>query len=383
MANSNKPPVLVVLQLTGGNDYFNTVIPYTDGNYFDSRRSLQIPENRVLKLDDEIGLHPAMAPMKDIFDSGDMAIIHGIGYENSPRSHFRSMDIWHTCEPDKVGTEGWLGRALNRLDPKSENPVTGVNVGQALPRALVAPGVSVASVADVSTYGLLTNIEQQEQRQQVLERFANMYGPAVGTGQVMDYLGQTGLDALKGADILKVAPNKYQSSVEYGASPVAQKLRDIAMIHTADVGTRVFYTDHGSFDTHAAQATTHAQLWTNVSEAIADFWDDLREHDADDNVIMFLFSEFGRRVRDNGSGTDHGAAGVAFAIGPNVNGGFYSEYPETRAEALQQGDLVPNQDYRGVYSAILEDWMKLDAPEIVNGQFEQPAFIHTNGNGHH
>ncbi len=382
MANTNKPPVLVVLQLTGGNDYFNTVIPYTDGNYYDSRRSLGISENRVLKLDEELGLHPAMAPMKDIYDKGDMAVIHGIGYENSPRSHFRSMDIWHTCEPDKVGTEGWLGRALKQIDPQSENPVTGVNVGQALPRALVAPGVSVASVADVSTYGLLTNIEQADQRQQVLERFANMYGPAVGTGQVMEYLGQTGLDALKGADILKVAPQQYESSVEYGSSPIAQKLRDIAMIHTADVGTRVFYTDHGSFDTHAAQATTHAQLWTDVSEAVADFWDDLREHDADDNVIMFLFSEFGRRVRDNGSGTDHGAAGVAFAIGPNVSGGFYSEYPETRAEALQQGDLVPNQDFRGVYSTILEDWMKLDAPSVVNGQFEQPAFIHTNGNGH-
>ena len=144
MANTNKPPVLVVLQLTGGNDYFNTVIPFTDGNYYDSRRSLGISENRVLKLNDELGLHPAMAPMKEIFDSGDMAVIHGIGYENSPRSHFRSMDIWHTCEPDKVGTEGWLGRALKQLDPNSENPVTGVNVGQALPRALVAPGVSVA-----------------------------------------------------------------------------------------------------------------------------------------------------------------------------------------------------------------------------------------------
>ena len=381
MANSNKPPVLVVLQLTGGNDYFNSVIPYTDANYYDSRRSLQIPENRALKLDDEIGLHPAMAPMKDIYEQGDMAIIHGVGYENSPRSHFRSMDIWHTCEPDKVGTEGWLGRAINHIDPKSENPVTGVNVGQALPRALVAPGVSVASVADVSTYGLLTNIEQQEQRQQVLERFANMYAPAVGSGQVMDYLGQTGLDALKGADILKVAPQQYNSGVEYGASPIAQKLKDIAMIHTADVGTRVFYCDHGSFDTHAAQATTHAQLWTDVSEAIADFWDDLREHDADDNVVMFLFSEFGRRVRDNGSGTDHGAAGVAFAIGPSVDGGMYSEYPETRPEALQQGDLVPNQDFRGVYSTILEDWMKLEAPSIVNGHFEKPSFVRANGNG--
>ena len=209
----------------------------------------------------------------------------------------------------------------------------------------------------------------------MLQRFANMYGPAVGTGQVMEYLGQTGLDALKGADILKVAPDQYSSSVEYGSSPIAKKLKDIAQIHTADVGTRVFYTSHGSFDTHAAQAATHAGLRTEVSEAVADFWDDLREHEADQNVIMFMFSEFGRRVRDNGSGTDHGAAGVAFAIGPSINGGMYSEYPQTRPEALEQGDLVPNQDYRGVYSSILEDWLHLEAAPIVNGQFEAPAFI--------
>ena len=376
---NGKPPVLVVLQLTGGNDYFNTVIPYNDEHYFASRPSLQIPQDRVLKLDGELGFHPAMGPMKDIYESGDMAIIHGVGYANSPRSHFRSMDIWHTCEPDKVGTEGWLGRAMREIDPNGENPVTGVNIGQALPRALVAPGVSVASVADLSTYGLLTSIEQQEQREQMLTRFANMYGPAVGTGQVMEYLGQTGLDALKGADILKVAPDTYNASVEYGASPIANKLRDIAQIHTADVGTRVFYCDYGSFDTHAAQATAHAKLWQDVSEAVQDFWDDLRDHDADDNVVMIMFSEFGRRVRDNGSGTDHGAAGVGFAIGPSVKGGMYSEYPETRPEALEQGDLVPNQDYRGFYTTILEEHLHLEASPIVNGQFEAPGFLQTNG----
>ena len=379
MTAKNKDPVLVVLQLTGGNDYFNTVIPYTDSNYYDARRTLQISEDRMLKIDGELAFHAAMGPMKDMYEKGTVAIIHGVGYENSPRSHFRSMDIWHTCEPDKVGNEGWLGRALGDIDPSGDNPVTGINIGQGLPRALVAPGVSVASLADLTTYGLLSSIEQQEQRDKMLERFANMYGPAVGTGPVMEYLGQTGLDALKGADILKVAPERYSSSIEYGANNIAKSLRDVAMIHEADLGARVFYTQHGSFDTHAAQAGTHAQLWTEVSGAIADFWDDLREHDADDNVIMLLFSEFGRRVRDNGSGTDHGAAGVSFVIGPKVEGGMYSEYPETRPEALQQGDLVPNLDFRGVYSTVLEKWMGLDPVPIVNGQFEQPDFVKKNG----
>ncbi|HIA17247.1 MAG TPA: DUF1501 domain-containing protein [Dehalococcoidia bacterium] len=376
MTSIETPPVVVVLQLTGGNDYFNSVIPYTDSNYYDNRRSaLQIAQDDVLRLDDKLGLHPTMGPLQEIYQQGDMAIIHGVGYQNSPRSHFRSMDIWHTCEPDIVGTEGWVGRTIRDLDPRGENPVTGVNIGQALPRALVVPGVSVASVADLSTYGLLTNIEEEARRTKILERFSNMYGQAIGTGAVKEYLGRTGLDAMKGADILKEGLSRYSSSIEYASDAIAKSLRDVAMIHTADVGTRVFYTQHGSFDTHASQPAVFDKLWTEVSNAISDFWADLREHDADDNVLMFLFSEFGRRVRDNGSGTDHGAAGACFAIGPSVAGGMHSEYPQTRSEALEQGDLVPNLDFRGVYSTILEDWMGLDAVPIVNGHFEKPGFV--------
>jgi len=376
MTSIETPPVVVVLQLTGGNDYFNSVIPYTDSNYYDNRRSaLQIAQDDVLRLDDKLGLHPTMGPLQEIYQQGDMAIIHGVGYQNSPRSHFRSMDIWHTCEPDIVGTEGWVGRTIRDLDPRGENPVTGVNIGQALPRALVVPGVSVASVADLSTYGLLTNIEEEARRTKILERFSNMYGQAIGTGAVKEYLGRTGLDAMKGADILKEGLSRYSSSIEYASDPIAKSLRDVAMIHTADVGTRVFYTQHGSFDTHASQPAVFDKLWTEVSNAISDFWADLREHDADDNVLMFLFSEFGRRVRDNGSGTDHGAAGACFAIGPSVAGGMHSEYPQTRSEALEQGDLAPNLDFRGVYSTILEDWLGLDAVPIVNGHFEKPGFV--------
>ncbi|MEC8913080.1 MAG: DUF1501 domain-containing protein [Chloroflexota bacterium] len=375
MVTKDKEPVIVVLQLSGGNDYFNTVIPYNDSNYYDNRRSLSIPEAEMLTIDAEYALHPSMSPMRDIYKKGNMAIIHGIGYANSPRSHFRSMDIWHTAEPDKVGTEGWLGRAIRELDPESTNPVTAVNIGQGLPRALVTPGVSVASVADLSTYGLLTSVEQDVVREKMLTRFSNMYGAALGSGPVLDYLGQTGIDALNGADILKVAPDKYESNIEYADNSIARNLRDVSTIHKANLGTRVFYTQHGSFDTHAAQTPTHAQLWQEVSTAIQDFWDDLEETGHDENVVMFLFSEFGRRVRDNGSGTDHGAAGVSFVIGPRVNGGMYSRYPETRAEALEQGDLVPNQDFRGVYTTLLEDWLEVEAAPIVNGAFSSEKFI--------
>ncbi len=374
MTSTKKDPVLVILQLTGGNDYFNTVIPYNDPLYKDNRPAVRIRDDQMIPLDNDFALHPSMGPIKELWDKGIVALIHGIGYANSPRSHFRSMDIWHTCEPDKVGTEGWLGRAIRDIDPNKENVLTAVNFGSGLPRALVLPGVSVASVSDLASYGILTGLEQ-DQRAMALERFSNMYSPAIGTGYVMEYLSMTGLDALKGADILRTAPAQYSSTVEYAASPIARKMRDIAQVHLANLGTRVFYTQHASFDTHASELPMHAQLWKEVSEAVNDFFQDLEEHDAADNVVLMMFSEFGRRVHDNGSGTDHGAAGVAFAVGKPVVGGYHSEYPSRKPEDLQFGDLVPNNDFRGFYTTVLEDWLGLDAKPIVGGTFEKLNFI--------
>ena len=376
MTTKQQDPVLVVVQLSGGNDYLNTVIPHSDENYYDNRPTIRYADEEILRVDDDMAFNPQMGAMKDLYDEGNMAVIHGVGWENSTRSHFRAMDIWHTAEPDVVGTEGWLGRAIRELDPAGDNPVTAVNVGYGLPRALLAPNASVASVSDLEAYGMLSSVEEQEQREALLQRFANMYAPAIGTGPVMEYIGNTGLDALKGADMLKVAPGQYSSSVEYEAgNPLSQKLRDVARIHFSGLGSRIFYTEHGGFDTHASQVGNHPKLWNEVSSAIGDFWDDLREHEADSNVLMFVFSEFGRRVKENGSGTDHGAGGVAFAIGPGVRGGMHGEYPETRAEALVDGDLAPGIDFRSTYTTMLEDWFGLDAAPIVNGRFEKPAFV--------
>jgi uncharacterized protein (DUF1501 family) len=378
MGTAEKDPVVVVVELGGGNDYLNTVIPYTDPNYYDNRKALRVEENEVLKLDSELGLNPNMGPMKDLYEAGDLAIIHGVGYENASRSHFRSMDIWHTCEPVSVADDGWIGRAEREIDPKGENPVGIVSVGYGLPRALVADGVPVASVSDLASFGLYTDSQHMEQRDSTLDLFREMYSPAIGSGpvgEVMSYLGQTGRDALKSADILKKAIPQYKSSVEYGSDNLGQSLRTVANIHSADLGARFFYTTHGGFDTHASQMPMHSNLWTQVSRAVADFWNDMEEQGASDNIVMLLFSEFGRRVKENGQGTDHGSGGVAFAVGPRVKGGMYSEYPETRAEALADGDLSPNQDFRGVYSTLLEDWMGLDSGPLVNGRFEKPGFI--------
>ena len=371
----NKQPVLVVLQLSGGNDYLNTIIPYANSLYWENRPAVSVPEDQIIPIDQALGFHPSTEALKSFYDDGNMAVIHGVGYADSPRSHFRSMDIWHTCEPDVVGTEGWLGRALRDIDPNKENVVTGVSFGPSMYRAMALPGVPVACVSgDLETYGMLPGIENQR-RQRVLERFKNAYAPSIGLGAVMDYMGQTGLDSMAGADILKVAPQCYQSSVAYPDSKVARKLRGVAQVHTADLGTRVFYLDHGSFDTHASQLGEHAKLWREVSEGVNAFFADLREHDASDDVVMLIFTEFGRRVHDNGSGTDHGSGGVAFAIGEPVKGGMYGDYPSLKAQDLTQGDLMPHQDFRGVYTTLLDDWLELDAPSIVGGTFERPAFI--------
>jgi uncharacterized protein (DUF1501 family) len=222
---------------------------------------------------------------------------------------------------------------------------------------------------------MLPGISGEQQRNRILDRFARLYSPTVGQGAVMDYLGQTGLDSLKGADVLKVAPERYSSTVEYSDTTISKKLKGIAQVHLANLGTRVFYCDHGSFDSHSNQVGMHDKLWKDVSNGVDEFFADLREHNSSDNVIMVLFSEFGRRVHDNGSGTDHGAAGVVLVIGDCVKGGEYSEYPSTRPQDLEQGDLVPNTDFRGVYTTILDDWLGLDAVPLVGGHFQKSPFL--------
>ena len=377
MTSTKKDPVLVVLQLAGGNDALNTVVPYGNPKYYDHRQNVVVPEDQVLVIDDQVGFNPNMGPMKKLYDEGHMAVIQGVGYPTASRSHFRSMDIWHTCEPQKVGDEGWLGRVVRDLDPQQENVLTAVNFGRGLPRALVAPGVPVASVGNLETYGVLTGIDDVDQRLKALDVFSKVYTPMIGQGAVNDYLAHTGLDALKGADILSAAPEMYSSTVEYGGDTVSQYMRNIVQTHLAGFGTRVLYTTapFNSFDTHAGQLANHTRLWTETSRAVGDFYDDLQEHNAGDNVMLLVFTEFGRRVKDNGSGTDHGAGGHCFVIGNQVKGGLYGEYPSLDADKLDDGDLQFNTDFRSVYSTMLEKWMGLDAKPIVNGEFEQLAFV--------
>ena len=378
MVSTNNDPVLAVFSLMGGNDGLNTVVPFTNPYYRDHRPNLGIAEDQVIPITDELGFHPSFAPMKKYWDEGKLAILLGIGYPNPSLSHFRSMDIWATCEPDTLELEGWLGRTIKAVDPNVENVLTGVNFGRGLPRAMAMDGVPVVTVGDLSNYGLLTDIERAENREAVLDLFGRMYAPRVGKGRVKDFIRRTGIEAMKGADILTTAPGKYQSEMEYMDGSIGGYLRDMVQVHNAGFGTRVLFTasPYNGFDFHSNQLGGQSAQLHDVATNVDTFMADLRQQNISDNVVMLLYSEFGRRAIDNGSGTDHGTGGIAFVIGEQVKGGLYGEYPSLKPEGLQEGgNLQYNLDFRSAYTTILESWMGLDAKPIVGGAYENIGFL--------
>ena len=380
MVSTNKERALVVIELNGGNDALNTLIPYNNGLYYDYRPGIGIPQKDVLPLNTnggggEYGFNPNMTAVKDLWDRGELAVITGIGYPQPNRSHFRSRDIWYTAEPESIGTQGWLGAAIRDLDAKGENVLTGVNFGRGLPRALVGKGVPVASVGNLETYGLLPDIDDENVRHHALDALGRMYGPAGGRDIVAQALSENGSQALMGADILRTAPERYSSSVEYADTPVSQSLRSAAQVMSASLGTRVLYAQHGSFDTHSNELQSHAKLWQDANTAVSDFTEDLKEQGLWQDTLVLVWSEFGRRVRDNGTGCDHGSGGVAFVLGGSVEGGLYGQYPSLRAADLSEGDMAYTTDFRTTYATILDRWLGLDPDPIVHGHFEQFDFI--------
>ena len=375
MVSTNKERTLVIIELVGGNDGLNTVVPYGNGLYYDYRPGIGIPQDEVLPIDADVGFNPNLREVKSLWDRGEAAIIEGIGYPQPNRSHFRSRDIWYTAEPESIGSQGWLGAAIRDLDASGENVLTGVNFGRGLPRAFVCKGVPVASVGNLETYGLLPDIDDENVRVHALDALGRMYGPEGGRDIVAQALRENGAQALMGADILRTAPELYSSSVEYGDTPIASSLKGAAQVMSAGLGTRILYAQHGSFDTHSNELQTHAKLWQDVSGAIGDFTDDLKEQGLWDSTLILVWSEFGRRVRDNGTGCDHGSGGVAFALGGAVQGGRYGQYPSLREADLSEGDLAYTNDFRSTYSTILDRWLGLDPDPIVHGQFEQLGFL--------
>lgn len=361
-----RPKNLVVVQLSGGNDFLNTTVPYQDGLYYDSRPVMGLKSDKVLPLDGKVAFNSHMGPLKKLFDQGKVAPILGIGYPEPNRSHFRSMDIWHTAEPLTSSAVGWLGKATLMIDPQGRNPVTTVNFGRGLPRALAHPGVSVASVGALESYGLYTGLAGASNRDAMLDTVSRIYQPMADGGIPSRRMLETGRGALDGAGLLKEAPTKYKSDVEYEAdNPIAQSLKGVAQVMSADLGTRIYYTAHGSFDTHTNELVNHAKLWDQVSSAVECFMADVAGQGRSEDTVIWMFSEFGRRIADNGAGTDHGSGGVAFLIGDPVKGGIHGDYPKLAPADQLDGDVKYSTDFREAYATLLEGVLGLESEPVL------------------
>lgn len=351
--------ILVVVQLDGGNDGLNTVIPFADENYAKHRRELGVPKKDVLKLTDAIGLHPALKPAADLFEEGRLAIVQGVGYPNPNRSHFRSMAIWQHArllkrEHDSIG---WLGRAADTIHVKDATAPDSIYLGEDVtPIALRGRRANAASISREDDLTLAISPAAQPFQSD--------------TDDLSAYVTRTltrSFDlARQFQDAERVAKDK---SMPYPNSKLASQLRLAARMIKLNGGTRIYYVSQSGYDTHATQSNTHRQLLRDFSEALQVFLNDLRDSQLDDRVVVLAFSEFGRRVQENGSaGTDHGTAGPVFVAGSGVQGGLVGEHPSLTD--LDAGDLKMSIDFRQVYATLLSEWLFIPSANVLGGGFD-------------
>jgi uncharacterized protein (DUF1501 family) len=369
--------VLVVVQLSGGNDGLGTVIPYGDPEYYRVRPRLGVPKDQVLPLAGPIGLHPALKNLRGLYGKGHVAVLDSVGYPNPNRSHFRAMEIWQTARPDVNEPTGWLGRLLAGDDCEDAMcRLRGLNVGSSLPRTLYTETTVVPSLTNVQSYQFRTDGRFSRDRQAQIDAIHHLCTPAQSGGGVDEFVRLAALQALDSADLLQQIVGPTDQQVVYQNNPFAEGLRLIGKVIAADVGARVFYISLGGFDTHAQQARRHNQLMADLDEGISTFYQALDAAGHADRVLLMTFSEFGRRVAENASqGTDHGTALPMFLVGGAVKGGFYGTPPNLAQ--LVDGDITHQMDFRGVYSTILRNWMNVDPGKVIEGSFPLLDFVQT------
>ena len=374
---ANSPPtdgrVLVLIQLAGGNDGLNTLIPYGDSSYYKARPGIGIPKNQVLRINDYIGLHPRLAGLKELYDEGNLAIVQGVGYPQTDRSHFRSMDIWQSAQPqNQAPRDGWLGRALEWQFDHQPERAEGLTLGMdKLPLAFVSGRVSVPTLRRLEDFQLVDGqgpLSHQKLKKETLNRI--LQNSSQGT-QDLDFLRRATSTALTNADRLKSLNSSYKPAVDYPATGLANRLKLIAQMVTAELPARMYFVSLDGFDTHAQQEVGHAALLSELGGAILAFQRDLAGHGLADRVLLSTFSEFGRRVAENGSlGTDHGAASMLFASSPNKVG-LYGTHPSLTD--LEDGDLKNTSDFRSVYASLL-NWLKIPSEAVLGERFDPIGF---------
>ena len=361
--------ILVVLQMSGGNDGLNTVIPYANDDYRKARPKLGIPTDDVLKCDDHVGFHPAMHGLRDLLEAGQLAVVQGVGYERPNRSHFEAMDIWHTCRrKEELREDGWLGRLLDSHHKDQGGDVPALHLGsEQQPFALSSKDVRVPTIRDLTEFQLRGQ-DRQELRMFLNTTLNQRAGDVAESDPLLDFLQSSTSSALAASQRVTEAAQGYTAAVPYPDSVLGQKMRTIAQLIDAGLTTRVYYVQHDGFDTHAQQAPSHEVLLRQWSDAVAAFIGDLQQHDHAQRVCVASFSEFGRRVAENASaGTDHGAAGPMFVCGGSVQSGMVGEQPSLTD--LEDGDLKFQVDFRSVYATILKDWLGVEPEPILGGNY--------------
>jgi uncharacterized protein (DUF1501 family) len=368
--SKSNPRVLVVVQLVGGNDGLNTVVPFGLDGYSRGRRALRLNPGQLHKLSSEIGLHPGMGGVAKLVEDGKAAIVQGVGYPNPDRSHFRSMEIWETARLEQGALEtGWLGRALDAAARKPGDDVAALNVGaRGLPLALKSKRTEVPSLLSLDQYRLKLAGSSGDKRaeQQSLDTMARLDRST--DDPLLGFLRRSTLIAYESSKRLEQITQPATGGSKYPTFGLARRLELIAQILKAGFGTRIFYTSLDGFDTHANQLATHALLLTELSDSLAAFQKDLTEAGQADRVAVVVFSEFGRRVAENASqGTDHGAAAPVFVIGPVAKAGLVGAHPSL--EKLDDGDLIHHTDFRQVYASLLDTWLGCPAAPVVGTGF--------------
>lgn len=368
-ASSAGDRILVVVQLSGGNDGLNTVVPYAHDVYGRARKTLRITAEQAIPVADGVGLHPQLTGFGQLLESGRLGIVQGIGYPNPDRSHFRSMDIWHSAQPQVAQpVDGWLGRYVNTLPVESGVPGLYLG-GNELPLALVSRERAVPAVESLDSFRL-----QSENGAVALAALRELAKPARADEPLLAFMQRSTLAAYESSERLSAAREAAPTNVTYPGFGLAAKLRNIANLIDAGLPTPIYYVSLDGFDTHAGQQAAHAGLMTELGGSLQAFMDDLAERGHADRVLAFVFSEFGRRVDENASfGTDHGAAAPAFVVGPQAAPGLIGKHPDLN-DLDVEGDLKFHTDFRSVYAALLDRWLGCDS-QVVLGDAFAPAPI--------
>ncbi len=358
--------VLVLVNLQGGNDGLNTVVPYAMPQYYRYRPTIGVPQNDVLRLNDEVGFNPALKSLKAMFDKRQVAVIQGVGYPKPDHSHFRSQEIWQTADPDSYSSTGWLGRYLDAANVPSGELFEAVALSPVLPEVFGSRKIDVPAIdGNLRGYGLASDRRKggaQEFRAMVDDERMPFSSPYLAK------ITEIEANAQKGAEELPKLIAGYKPQAQYPATNLGRSLALAAQMIGSKLGTRVIYVTHGSFDTHTYQKATQDRLLAQFSDAVSAFYADLAAHGNERRVLTMTFSEFGRRVAENASrGTDHGEAAPVFLIGGAVRGGVYERHPSL--DDLDNGDITYTTDFRSVYATVVERWLGRPSSGIIAGNW--------------